>query len=691
MYNIKYFHILYNMVLSKISDGVSYPEYKKVDASDINTEANLYQIEVKGVDIIIAIGNSKNTYEEQNILFFPIYLVKKNNKVIQIGLFEIKATDYLSYLDEYNDLDVEKLNEPLIYTFVNKELLMNLRMEPETPIRRLDDEEKMFENEGDEGDEKDKGEDSEEEDNLIEEYKIPEIRKDIFILTEGVPIPPLLKEETQQISKNIKDNYHEEPSDNWIQKFMKNNNYNIIDNEGGGDCLFATIRDAFSSIGQQTSVNKLRKRLSDEANEQIFMNYKEQYDMYSNKIIEDTNKRKELKIEIAKLKEKFINVLDRNEKKMLADAAKKLVDEHNEITKEQKVTENILKEFKFMKNIDTLEKFKKKIKSCEFWAETWAISTLERILNVKFIILSSEAYKNDDLSNVMQCGQLNDNILQNMGVFNPEFYIIVDYTGDHYKLVGYKKKSILKFKEIPYDVKKMITDKCFEKNAGVFSIIPDFQKFKASTKKRVIEEAQYEDLNEAKLRGLYDDNIVFLFYSKSNDKNLPGKGSGEKIPNEILKDFAELATIPQWRKKLSNFWVQPFVLDNHKWASVEHYYQASKFKKNNPNFYLSFSLDSGTELSKDPAIAKGAGGKSGKYKGELIRPKQVEIDPDFFGSRNKKEIYAAQFAKFTQNEDLKKLLLLTDNAKLEHYRRGQEPEVFEELMLIRDKIRRNEL
>ena len=53
---------------------------------------------------------------------------------------------------------------------------------------------------------------------------------------------------------------------------MENNNYSITDNEGGGDCLFATIRDAFSSIAQQTSVNKLRKKLSDEADDKIFMN-----------------------------------------------------------------------------------------------------------------------------------------------------------------------------------------------------------------------------------------------------------------------------------------------------------------------------------------------------------------------------------------------------------------------------------
>jgi predicted NAD-dependent protein-ADP-ribosyltransferase YbiA (DUF1768 family) len=268
---------------------------------------------------------------------------------------------------------------------------------------------------------------------------------------------------------------------------------------------------------------------------------------------------------------------------------------------------------------------------------------------------------------------------------------MVEYTGNHYKLVGYKKKLILKFSEIPYDIKKMIYEKCMEKNAGPFSLIPDFQKFKASQKKTIIKEAQYEDLTESKLRGLYSDEIILQFYSKSLDKPLPGKGSGEKIPNDRLREYSTLASIPQWRKKLSNFWVQPFTLDNHKWASVEHYYQGSKFKKTFPDFYLSFSLDSGTDLSKDPAMAKAAGGKTGKLKGELLRPVEVTVDSDFFGKRQKKELYAAQYAKFTQNEDLKTLLLATGDAKLTHFVRGAEPEVFDELMLIGDKIRRSEI
>ena len=701
------------MVLSKISDDVSYPELKSVDASDLKKEVNsLYQLEIKDVDVMIAVGNAKNTFEEKNILYFPIYLVKKNNNVVQIGLYEIEASNYINYLDEYNNLDVEKLNDPLIYKFATKDFLEKLRQLPDMPLVRN-------ENRGKEREELEDGEIVESDDehengmgdkipadrndlvdmDILESQEIPKEREDIFILTRGVPIPPSLKEETREKAKDIKEKYKlkskENSSDNWIQKFMENNYYSITDNEGGGDCLFATIRDAFSSIAQQTSVNKLRKKLSDEATDTIFMNYKEHFDMYNQALIEETNKIKESEIVYNKFKQQFSNTLDREQKKFITEEAKKVKANHDKMVEEKKITVQILNEFKFMKGIDTLDKFKKKIRTCQFWAETWAISTLERLLNIKFIMLSQEAYKSGDKKNVLLCGQLNDDYLQNKGIFTPEFYIMLDYTGSHYKLVGYKNKMIFKFKEIPYDIKKKIIDKCLEKNAGPFALIPDFQKFKSlllSQKKDTpeIEVNDYDELSEARLRGYYDDNIVFSFYSNSFNKPLPGKGAGETIPNDKLKDFVELAGIADWRKKLDNSWIQEFTIDNHKWASVEHFYQGSKFKKTHPEFYLSFSLDSGTDLSKNAEMAKAAGSKSGKYKGELLRPKEVTIDPDFYGKRNKQELYDAQFAKFTQNEELKKLLISTKDAKLTYNRKGSQPVVYDDLMIIRNKIKTSE-
>jgi predicted NAD-dependent protein-ADP-ribosyltransferase YbiA (DUF1768 family) len=682
------------MVLSKIDENVSYPELKSVDVGDLKMEANLYQLEIYDIDVVIAVGNAKNTFEEENVLYFPVYLVKTNNKVIQIGVYEIKASDYISYLDANNNIDVEKLEEPLIYKFVTKEMLNSLRLEPDVPLRKKTAQKSKSaqQKEDDDSSDDENNNKNDVKEQYDEHYEIPETRKDVFILTKGVPIPPQLKEETAQIAKDIKEKFHESPSDNWIEKYMKNPNYTIIDNEGGGDCLFSTIRDAFSSISQQTSVAKIRKKLSDEVNESVFENYKEQFDMYSNNMVVETNEIKKLEAEYVLLRQKFQTVIDRNEQKLVSENAKTVKKEHDKLVEEKRITAALLREYKFMKGIDTLEKLKKKVRTCEFWAEMWSIYTLERILNIKLIILSSEAYRTGDIKNILQCGHV-DNLLETKGVFNPEFYIILDYTGSHYMTVGYKKKMIFKFSEIPYDIKMMTTEKCMEQNAGVFALIPDFQKFKDTHKKKVVKEETYDDLSEAKLRGLYDDDVVFLFYSKSNDKPLPGKGAGEKIPNDKIIEYKELANIPQWRKKLSNFWVseKPFTLDDHKWASVEHYYQASKFKKNNPEFYLSFSIDSGTDLSKDPAAAKSAGGKTGKLKGKLIRPVQVVIDPDFFGKRHKQEMYLAQYAKFTQDEGLKQLLLATGKAKLTHHSRGSPPIVFDDLMIIRDKIRRDNL
>jgi len=195
----------------------------------------------------------------------------------------------------------------------------------------------------------------------------------------------------------------------------------------------------------------------------------------------------------------------------------------------------------------------------------------------------------------------------------------------------------------------------------------------------------YSKLKEKleKSAGKEGDDTVFMFYSKSKDLP-PGMGAGEKILKENISKYEGLSKIKDWRKKLSNFWIQPFEIDGKKWQSVEHYYQGSKFK-GTPEFFNQFSLDSGSDLSKDPLLAKAAGGKTGKFGKERIRPKEIVMDSNFFEGRHSEEMFKGQFAKFTQNIDLMDMLLKTKDAQLVHYTRGGKPIVFTGLMLIRTR------
>ena len=669
------------MVLSKINKSVSYFETKKVDSNDLSKEADLYEINANGVNIIIAIGNAKKDFEDKNITFFPIYLVKSNNKVMQIGLYEVKSSDLTNYIDDEGNLEVEKIDEPLIYVFVTRQMLENLRLIPES---ELDAERKEEEEEGEEEGESE-GEESEPIVQEVIQTKIPEVRKDIFTIIKGVPIPAMLQEETKQSALKARSSYKDTKGDNWMQKYMENPNYYIIDNEGGGDCLFATIRDAFSQIAQQTSVDKLRKKLANEVTPEIFNGYKELYDNAKRSIIKDTETIKKLEIEYAKYKKMYEETLDRNEKKKYVEISKKIKEDRDRVINEKRISYQISQEFRFIKGVDTIEQFKDKIKTCEFWAETWAISTLERVLNVKFILMSNQAYVSGDKMNVLNCGQANDSIIQSIGQFTPEYYIIVEYTGDHYKLIGYKKKQIFKFRELPYDIKKLVVDKCMENNSGLFSLIPDFIRFKDELTAGIQEIPQFDELSDAKIRGLYEDDVIFVYYDKSDSKKLPGKGSGEKIGIDNIKDYSQLAAVPEWRRKLDNMWIQPFVVDGHIWNSVEHYYQAAKFK-GTPEFYLSFSQESGTDLSKNPELAKAASSTSGKYKGELVRPKGVNKDVDYKKNADK-YLSEALYAKFNQNQDLKDMLISTKKAKLMHYNKGKAPELSEALIIVRYKLK----
>ena len=184
-----------------------------------------------------------------------------------------------------------------------------------------------------------------------------------------------------------------------------------------------------------------------------------------------------------------------------------------------------------------------------------------------------------------------------------------------------------------------------------------------------------------------DPDVVFFYFSGSRDAPTPGYGAGEMISKGREMEFEELAKIKGWRKQLSNFWIAPFRLDNLTWNTVEHYYQGAKFKNNNPEFYRSFSIESGSAISKDPLLAKAAGGKSGKCKGILLREAKVVIDDDYFNGRSHLEMERALHAKFSQHPELAKLLLLTNNATLTHGTRGVPTAPMYGLMKVRAMLK----
>ena len=718
------------MVKSLLDDSITYIDTDAVDGADFGYDAVQFEIELfPKMMTDVALGNVRYTYADKGILYIPVYLVKDETILEQIGVYEFLASQYTQLLDEDDDFDVSLLDNPLplFYSFFTedhlKKILGVIKLdEPEEP--ELEDEEEVeLEVENPKQETKTSTEP------VVVGFEEEELETDSWSSPNSPTVlSEILKEGDDEEQDDInmhkasmeasvqeRTEYKAKKRDAWIKKFMRSSKYKLLDNEGGGDCLFATIRDAYKGT-KNITVAQLREEVAKHATQKVFDDFKEQYDMYNAEKQATYQRMISLKSDIAALKVQFETAPSRDEKKKIMAEANAKIEDFRKAKREHKYAVENISDYTWMQGVTTLAKFKEKIKTCRFWGETWTINVLEKALNIKLVILSKPSFDVADFGNVLLCGNMVDSEIESARIFKPKYYIVIAYTGNHYMLILYKNKRIFTFNTLPYAIKELIVNKCMEGSDGIYNFIPRFKALKdsmaghtpspdnesKSEEKKAdvpspktdsgaedigLPQEEIFDEGFENMKGVeFNEEIVFQFYSKSRDSK-PGKGAGEKIPKKEVMKFAELAGIKNWRKVLSNFFEGEFTLDGKRWLSVEHFYHASKFKKNNPDFYALFSLDSDSEISKSPAMAKGAGGKTGKFKGKQIRPKKIKIDEDFFSSKeNEKAMYRGQMAKYKQVDEARRVLMATKDAKLQHFVRGGQPIVFYDTMKIREVL-----
>jgi predicted NAD-dependent protein-ADP-ribosyltransferase YbiA (DUF1768 family) len=702
-----------------MSKLIHYDINEQLENEDIGLDVPLYSVEFYEKEYLISLGKERQLKTKKNTYYFPIYLIHKNQVFKQIGVFEFESTDKnpaKAFLDKDGDVDIRKLSDPILYPFANREFFETSTLSvSKADISQIEDH--YAETHKTESSNIPVGEHAEEEiESLDDPFALPAnssssasiaaIQKTLqqgpFDHDPAIVPPPHLPEEMNADAIALKKEFKISGTAQWIEKFMRNNEYDIVETMSNGDCLFDVVRIAFLQIGHRTTLAKLRAMVAEEADESVLEFYKLLYKEEKEAIEEWQQNMRDLKMEQSQIK-KRIEKMDAQKKKQELAAVKPRIAEIAEKYKEysELVHQRLAAgEFDFMKGIETLDQLREHMQKSSYWADEWTIGVLERKLNIKLIIFAEDKYTTGDLNSILE----NPATSKNKGVFqcspaevkNPQYYIMTSYSGDHYRLITYKTKYIFTFSELPYDVKMLVTIKCMEKKNGAYSQISSFRHFQtklgiALSPLEELEQEQEEDSSaqsSSDEKPLYDPATVFVFYNKSSPTPKPGKGSGEEIPVGKVAEYSALTLKKNadWRKKLDDEWPAEFKVDQLKWYSVEHYYQGSKFKKMHPDFYRMFSMDSGSDFAEDVVMARIAGSKSGKHKDKLLRPDNIKIDSDFYGERRLLEREKSVFAKFSQNAELGEILRLTKDAKLVKYiaKKPAEPDTI--LMKVRQVL-----
>ena len=465
------------MTTSNLDKRIKYERKHILNKEDVNYLSQIYKVEIIQNIYFIALGRPNMKFIRSNIVFFPIYIILFGKVVGQLGLYEISndqfrlSSDQSSYIyDSDGDLDLNKFGKAILYN--DYRLVLNqvndltrkkskaLKEKLLDPISSKSSEASLIASSNSSS-----GESSQR-----STKKIQHMLKKKLLLSDERKRGTRSRSRSKSKSRSGSDEEREDGP--WIQKYLQNRSdtgsYVIKDNEGGGDCLYAAIRDAYMASNlsklekDNITVSYLRKLIVSNINEEQFLEYKQIYD--------------DLRNEQAILERDIID-----EEKKLRESKNnfKEVKKIEEIREKIEENENLIAEFQDAENINTLAEYREKFINCNFWANGAAINQLEQILNVKLIIFSNSNYFQGNYNNVIQCGEISKYDSQK----GPVKYILLDYIDNvHYRLIKYKPKKtahhigLFSFDELPKEIIKKVEQQCLQRKTGAFYVIPEFQR-----------------------------------------------------------------------------------------------------------------------------------------------------------------------------------------------------------------------
>ena len=742
------------MVFSRLPDcdDLVYAELSRLEPEDEDYTTDAYELEIKGETVVVAFGKIKREFEKTRygVVYYPMDLVNRHNHEVvrKIGLVEYFSKDESRFNDTM-ELDIEASPfRPLIFSYITVAMLRQAnvgsadladarlkakakdkrKMQGLTSIETPEHVTKLASDQStvtplaeakqtvvsvSDEDEASASDDAADNDKTkTDAGRDGDGISDVVLPTQTKALAD--KERAEYKTAGVK--HGSDGGKAWIQTFMKNRHFGIEDNEGGTDSLFASIRDGLLSQGNMTdlTIEQMRVKMSEMATPELFNDYIKHYNKYAAQYKHHLGELARRNKEIDTITEERVQGKSLSSSDLLK--IKGVIDKHTAERDEIKERVDYLKDvvyrhYGYMKHTENkFQHFKTILTTRSFVPDAWALRALERAYNICIIRMSETRFKDNDLDNVIMCGdRIDDSPGLGMDMvtsnYKPILFLMLSVNDkDQYRLIRYHAKGSFAFPELQYDVRTHIMTKCIENPDVEFATIPQFKRLleiypahqragggggqNGGGGKHRAHGADADDNygGDDDKMSVSRDVPIFQFYNRSGN-DFPGKGGGEYVPASMRHLFTPLSKITNWRRALSNFSESPFIMDGHTWFSVEHYYQGSKFRKQNRDFYLQFALDSKSEISKDPSIAKAAGSKSGILNGRLYRPKAVTVDNDFFTSgRGKQVLMEGLDAKFRQNTKMKNILLGTLNARLYHFQRGEKPILFTALMQTRSKL-----